>query len=174
MAPNPQPCIICGGSVARLWSIHSHVGDRYLRINPSYNITGGMKVDFGGVVNLENASTDVDALVQFKDVSSGFPDFETRVIITFYHDNSKYHLKAQGVNDELLAISEAEAANLTDKSDVFSPVRLNYEHHLFFIFESVKYRDYYLATNGAGKTKLVNTHSVAYRDSETLIKLIDP
>lgn len=60
MAPNPQPCIICGGSVARLWSIHSHVGDRYLRINPSYNVTGGMKVDFGGVVNLENASTDVD------------------------------------------------------------------------------------------------------------------
>ncbi len=70
--------------------------------------------------------------------------------------------------------SEAEAANLTDKSDVFSPVRLNYEHHLFFIFESVKHRDYYLGTNGDGQTKLVNTHSEAYRDSETLIKLIDP
>jgi hypothetical protein len=40
--------------------MHSHVGDRYLRINPTYNITGGLKVDFGGVVNIENASTDVD------------------------------------------------------------------------------------------------------------------
>lgn len=69
---------------------------------------------------------------------------------------------------------ESEAANLTDKSDVFAPVRLNYEHHLFFVFESVKHRDYYLGTNGYGRTKLVNTHSDAYRDSETLIKLIDP
>ena len=60
MTPNPQPCIICGGSVARLWSVHSHVGDRYLRINPGINMTGGMKVDFGGVVNIENATTDVD------------------------------------------------------------------------------------------------------------------
>ena len=46
--------------MARLWSIHSHVGDRYLRINPYYNMTGGLKVDFGGVVNIANASTDVD------------------------------------------------------------------------------------------------------------------
>ena len=60
MTPNPQPCIICGGSVARLWSVHSHVGDRYLRINPGVNMTGGMKVDFAGVVNIENATTDVD------------------------------------------------------------------------------------------------------------------
>ncbi len=37
-------------------------------------------------------------------MSTGFPDFETRVIITFYHNDSKYHLKARGVNDELLAI----------------------------------------------------------------------
>ena len=65
MTPNPQPCIICGGSVARLWSMHSHVGDRYLRINPSVNMTEGMKVDFGGVVNIENATTDVDGK-QFK------------------------------------------------------------------------------------------------------------
>jgi hypothetical protein len=46
----------------------------------------------------------ISALVQFKDVSTGFPDFETRVIVTFYHNNSKYHLKARGVNEELLAI----------------------------------------------------------------------
>lgn len=69
---------------------------------------------------------------------------------------------------------EAEAANFTDKSDVFAPVRLNFEHHLFFVFESVKHRNYYLGTNGEARTKLVNTHSDAYRDSETLIKLIDP
>lgn len=60
MSPNPQHCIICGGSVARLWSIHSHVGDRYLRINPSFNMTEGLKVDFAGTVNIENATTDVD------------------------------------------------------------------------------------------------------------------
>ena len=74
----------------------------------------------------------------------------------------------------LLFQREEEAVNITDNSDVFSPVRLNFEHHLFFIFESVLYRDYYLGTNGYGKTKLVNTHSEAYRDAETLIKLIDP
>ena len=44
------------------------------------------------------------ALVQFKDVSTGFPGFETRVIITFYHNDVKYHLKSQGVNGELFAI----------------------------------------------------------------------
>lgn len=60
MAPNPQPCMICGGAVARLWSLHSHAGDRYLRINPGYNISNGIKVDFGGLVDIANASTDVD------------------------------------------------------------------------------------------------------------------
>lgn len=69
---------------------------------------------------------------------------------------------------------ENEAANLTDKSDVFSPVRLKFEHHLFFVFESVKHRNYYLGAKGNGQSKLVNTHSEAYRDSETLFKLIDP
>ena len=69
---------------------------------------------------------------------------------------------------------EDKAAMLTDKSDVFAPERLKYEHHLFYVFESVKFRNYYLGTKGNAESKLVNIHSEAYRDSETLFKMIDP
>ncbi|XP_028410741.1 uncharacterized protein LOC114533427 [Dendronephthya gigantea] len=177
MTPNPQPCIICGGSVTRLWSFQSHVGDHYLRIYDTNNannsnITDEMGVDFGGLV--DGTNTSVDTLVQFKDVSSGFPDFETRMILVLYHNNVKYHLKARDVDEELIAVTEDVAANLTDKSDVFAPVKLSFEHHLFYVFESVLYRDHYLASTGEAKTKLVNVHSEPFRDSETLIKIIDP
>lgn len=58
MTPNPQPCMICGGAVARFWSLQSHVGDHYLRIIPNSNITGGKGVDFGGIVDVTNTSVD--------------------------------------------------------------------------------------------------------------------
>lgn len=170
--PSPQPCLICGGAVTRIWSMNSHEGDRYLRLDPTRSVTNGTKVDFAGDVDNHFSY----ALVKFKDVSTGFPDFETRIIMTFYDstDGTTYHLQTVGTDEELRAIPENEAANLTDKSDVFSPVRLKFEHHLFFVFESVKHRNYYLGAKGNGQSKLVNTHSEAYRDSETLFKLIDP
>lgn len=162
--------------------MHSHNGDRYLRIDPMANVSStasgdstgnvdyAVKVDFAG--DLDNDF--FTALVKFKDVSVGFPDFETRVQITFYYNGTTYHLQAVGVDEELRAIPEDKAAMLTDKSDVFSPERLKYEHHLFFVFESVKFRYYYLGTKGSGESKFVNIHSEAYRDSETLFKMIDP
>lgn len=55
MNPDPQPCLICGGAVARIWSMHSVQGDRYLRIDPTItsigNVSYAVKVDFAGEID---------------------------------------------------------------------------------------------------------------------------
>ena len=55
-----QPCLICGNSLLRIWSLMSRVGDRYLRItNHNDNNNRDHKVvDCGGGLKIDNFTSE--------------------------------------------------------------------------------------------------------------------
>lgn len=70
--------------------------------------------------------------------------------------------------------TSSTAASLTDNSNLWAPERLLYEHQLFTVFQSVKFRGYYLSCDGKGVVRLQQVINVAYRSPEQLFITIDP
>ena len=63
---------------------------------------------------------------------------------------------------------------MTDNRNTFAPERLLYEHRLFTVFQSIKFRGYYVSSDGSGTTFLQKVINKAYRDPSHLFLTIDP
>lgn len=51
---NRQPCLVCGESVLRIWSLMSRRGDRYLRITDNNSINNHKIIDCAGGLQSDN------------------------------------------------------------------------------------------------------------------------
>ena len=63
---------------------------------------------------------------------------------------------------------------VTDDRNTWAPERLDNEHDLFIVFQSVKFRNYYLSCDGSGKVRLQQIINQAYREPNQLFITIDP
>ncbi|XP_046861137.1 uncharacterized protein LOC124454370 [Xenia sp. Carnegie-2017] len=161
-----QPCLVCGDAVLRIWSFMTGPGDKYLRITNQDNANDKI-VDCGG--DLEN--NNFTSLLKIGEKSTLQ---ETRIQLLFELGGQQYHLYTKSLNEPLLAMTSSTAASLTDNSNLWAPERLLYEHQLFTVFQSVKFRGYYLSCDGKGVVRLQQVINVAYRSPEQLFITIDP
>lgn len=178
--PQAQPCLVCGDAVLRIWSLMSRQGDHYLRITNTKSNGGDdddddddgagrtrYVVDFQGDTNNDNFTS----LLKIRERSTFR---ETRIQFIFIQDGKEYHLYTPTATGPLLAMPANEGLRATDHRNTFAPERLLYEHRLFTVFQSVKYRGYYLSSDGSGKTFLQSIINKAYRDPSHLFLTIDP
>ena len=68
----------------------------------------------------------------------------------------------------------SDGAMVTDDRNTWAPERLDNEHDLFIVFQSVKFRNYYLSCDGSGKAGLQQIINQAYREPNQLFITIDP
>ncbi|XP_028419306.1 uncharacterized protein LOC114545170 [Dendronephthya gigantea] len=167
--PQAQPCLVCGDVVLRIWSLMSRAGDRYLRItnNNADNNVNHRKVDCSGGVQSDKLTT----LLLTRDIPN---IVGVRIQLVFASGGNRYHLYAPSAEGELLAMPASDGEKETDHRNTFAPERLLYEHRLFTVYQSVKFKGHYLSCDGNGKATLKKIINQAHREPTQLFITIDP